>query len=298
MSGRRNWGDEDDDTYLPPAKVSGPDDQGIKTVVEYKFDDQNRKVKVTKKFKVIQQITKTSDGMRQRRSIVKFGDCTGKEVGKVDKDFTMVSHDDLSIDHPNAADKQESFEELWSNVEKGSVISNKWSLKRELGETTEDDYKTKEELGLGGGAGASDDPNRYVPPAMRAGGRENRGAASMDARSQYDHATLRVTNISEDTREQDLRDLFSRFGNVARIYLAKDRETMLSRGFAFVSFHRREDAQSSMDKLNGYGYDHLILKIEWAKPSTKEEGGSAGGGGLSGGFTSGYGKALPQDGQR
>ena len=43
-----------------------------------------------------------------------------------------------------------------------------------------------------------------------------------------------------------------------------------------------------------YGYDHLILKIEWAKPSTKDASG-AGSSGLSGGFVSGYGKALPQD---
>jgi translation initiation factor 3 subunit G len=43
-----------------------------------------------------------------------------------------------------------------------------------------------------------------------------------------------------------------------------------------------------------YGYDHLILKIEWAKPSTKDASG-AGSNGLSGGFVSGYGKALPQD---
>ncbi len=177
-------------------------------------------------------------------------------------------------------------------MEKGSVMSNKWSMKRQMGETNESDYA---DLGEGGAAGGDPaNPNAYVPPAMRGGSRANRGAEAMDARSQFDHATLRVTNISEDTREQDLRDLFARFGNVARIYLAKDRETMLSRGFAFVSFHRREDAQKSMDKLNGYGYDHLILKIEWAKPSTKTDVQSSG---LGGGHMSGYGKALPQDGQ-
>lgn len=42
---------------------------------------------------------------------------------------------------------------------------------------------------------------------------------------------------------------------------------MQSRGFAFVSFFQKSDAESAMQALQGYGYDHLILKLEWAKPS-------------------------------
>ena len=82
-----------------------------------------------------------------------------------------------------------------------------------------------------------------------------------------DTATLRVTNISEDTSEQDLRELFSRFGHIQRIYLAKDKETFRSRGFAFITFHSRKEAAKAMEMLQGYGYDHLILQIEFAKPS-------------------------------
>ena len=88
-SQRRNWGDEEDDSYLPPTSVTGPDADGIKTVVEYKFDEAHRKVKVVKKFKVVQEVTRTSEAMRTRRQLVKFGDATGKPVGVVDRDYTM-----------------------------------------------------------------------------------------------------------------------------------------------------------------------------------------------------------------
>uniref|UniRef100_A0A8C0TVG8 Eukaryotic translation initiation factor 3 subunit G n=1 Tax=Cyanistes caeruleus TaxID=156563 RepID=A0A8C0TVG8_CYACU len=39
-------------------------------------------------------------------------------------------------------------------------------------------------------------------------------------------------------------------------------------GFAFISFHRREDAARAIAGVSGFGYDHLILNVEWAKPST------------------------------
>jgi len=105
-----------------------------------------------------------------------------------------------------------------------------------------------------------------------------------------DLKTLRVSNLSEDTKEADLQELFEPFGGIFRIYLAKDKETFHSRGFAFVSFNRREDGQRAMDALQGYGYDHLILKIEWAKPSAPKDAGSE-----PVQFRSGYGKALAQD---
>lgn len=48
-----------------------------------------------------------------------------------------------------------------------------------------------------------------------------------------DNATIRVTNLSEDTRETDLQELFRPFGSISRIYLAKDKNT----GQSKVSSH-------------------------------------------------------------
>jgi translation initiation factor 3 subunit G len=45
----------------------------------------------------------------------------------------------------------------------------------------------------------------------------------------------------------------------------QDKNTGQSRGFAFVSYKRREDAERAIKTLNGFGYDHLILTVEWSK---------------------------------
>jgi translation initiation factor 3 subunit G len=62
------------------------------------------------------------------------------------------------------------------------------------------------------------------------------------------------------------QELFQPFGQISRIYIAYDRETGESRGFAFVNFVHREDAARAVERLDGYGYDNLILRVEFAAP--------------------------------
>ena len=132
------------------------------------------------------------------------------------------------------------------------------------------------------GAGSSS----YVPPALR-----NREAAGAGERmggkfERDDLATLRVTNVSnqlprivfsctnypmqvsEMAEEQELRDLFERFGRVTRVFLAKDRDTGRAKGFAFISFVDRSDAAKACEKMDGFGYRHLILRVEFARRTT------------------------------
>ena len=102
--------------------------------------------------------------------------------------------------------------------------------------------------------------NSYIAPNSR--NRENK----MGFKPERDNSTtLRVTNLSKNIQEDDVRSLFSQYGKLNRVYLVKDHVTKESRGFAFVSFNLKEEAQSAMDNLRGYGIDHLILKIDWAK---------------------------------
>ena len=84
-------------------------------------------------------------------------------------------------------------------------------------------------------------------------------------RNRDDLPTLRVTNVSEDASEDDLRDLFSRFGKVFRVYIGRDRETGIGKGYAFVSFEDRANAERAMHKVHGMGYDNLILNCQWSR---------------------------------
>lgn len=65
--------------------------------------------------------------------------------------------------------------------------------------------------------------------------------------------------------EGELRDMFERFGRVTRVFLAKDRETGMAKGFAFISFVDRADAVKACAKMDGFGFKHLILRVEFAK---------------------------------
>lgn len=109
--------------------------------------------------------------------------------------------------------------------------------------------------------------------------------------------TLRVSNLSKSVTEGDLNELFRPFGKITKLSLPK---TLLAdgkrevRGFAYVSFEDRSSVEKAIALLDGRGYDHLILKLELAKPALGG-GGGGGGSGLSSGFVSGYGKQLAQD---
>ena len=74
--------------------------------------------------------------------------------------------------------------------------------------------------------------------------------------------------MSEYAEESEMREMFERWGRVTRVFLAKDRETQRAKGFAFVSFSDRGDAAKACAKMDGYGYNNLILRVEFAKKTT------------------------------
>ena len=59
---------------------------------------------------------------------------------------------------------------------------------------------------------------KYVPPSMRPGASGSRSGESMNSRSRDDLSTIRITNLSEDATEPDVKDLVSRFGHTSRVF--------------------------------------------------------------------------------
>lgn len=66
--------------------------------------------------------------------------------------------------------------------------------------------------------------------------------------------------MSELAEEQEMRDLFERFGRVTRVFLARDRETQRAKGFAFISFADRTDASSACEKMDGCMFSSILTR--------------------------------------
>lgn len=97
-----------------------------------------------------------------------------------------------------------------------------------------------------------------------------------------------VGNLSYDTDEQKLRDVFSEHGAVGNIKLLTDRETGRSRGVAFVAMEDWKEAQNAIKALDGTDLDGRPIRVNKAEPKGESRGGGGfGGGGRSGGFGGG-----------
>ena len=81
-------------------------------------------------------------------------------------------------------------------------------------------------------------------------------------------ANIFIGNLDPEVDEKLLYDTFSAFGVILTTpKIQRDPETGNSKGFAFINYHKKDDAAKAIATLNGFGYDHLILNVEWAKPS-------------------------------
>jgi RNA recognition motif-containing protein len=76
---------------------------------------------------------------------------------------------------------------------------------------------------------------------------------------------LYVGNLSFQTTEQGLSDLFAEHGTVDSVSIITDRITGRSRGFAFVEMHEDAEAQAAMEALNGKEFDGRPLRVAEAK---------------------------------
>ena len=76
---------------------------------------------------------------------------------------------------------------------------------------------------------------------------------------------LYVGNLSFETTENDLQDLFEQHGQVSEATLMMDRMTGKSRGFAFVTMPDKPQAEAAMTALNGKELAGRTLTVNEAR---------------------------------
>ncbi len=108
---------------------------------------------------------------------------------------------------------------------------------------------------------------------------------------------LYVGNLSFQTTQQDLEELFGQSGQVESVSIVTDRDTGQPRGFAFVEMATNEEAQAAIKSLDGKEVDGRALKVNEARPKEDRggrgggRGGFGGGGGRGGGYGGGGGRS-------
>ena len=90
---------------------------------------------------------------------------------------------------------------------------------------------------------------------------------------------LYVGNLSFDTSESKLREMFEEHGQVTSAALVMDRDTGRPRGFGFVEFADAASANAALTALNGQNVDGRDLTVNEAKAREPRSGGGGGGGG-------------------
>ena len=91
-----------------------------------------------------------------------------------------------------------------------------------------------------------------------------------------------VGNLSFNTGEDELRQLFEGYGQVDRVSIMTDRDTGRSRGFGFVEMSSNDDGEKAIAALNGQQVGGRTLNVNEARPKAEHGGGGGGGGGRGG----------------
>jgi len=128
------------------------------------------------------------------------------------------------------------------------------------------DYREDRRGGGGGGGGGGDGGYRRPP----------RDIDTM--------TSLRVGNLPFQTQHDDLKILFGKYGDIGDIFLPTDRNTGRPRGFAFVRYQDKRDAEDALDALNGRTFDgrDMRISIDEGRPGGPRGGGDRRGGGRGG----------------
>lgn len=76
--------------------------------------------------------------------------------------------------------------------------------------------------------------------------------------------TIYVGNINYQATEEDLKNVFSEYGEVTSVKIINDRETGRSKGFGFVEME--SGAEKAIEELDGKEFQGRRLRVNEARP--------------------------------
>ena len=85
-----------------------------------------------------------------------------------------------------------------------------------------------------------------------------------------------VGNLSFNTSEDELRQIFETYGQVERVSILTDRETGRSRGFGFVEMTNPEEGDKAITGLNGSQFGGRTINVNEARPKADRPSGGRG----------------------
>nr|QBH74183.1 eukaryotic translation initiation factor 3 subunit G [Eurycantha calcarata] len=276
-----SWADEVEEEgtagLLPPS--TEVINNGCKIITEYKFNDEGKKIKVVRTFKIERVVV--SKTIALRKTWPKFGQSKNDKPGP--NPATTVVAEDVFMQFISSKEEENKQEE--DVMDKLKSVGDKlvkcrkcngdhWTTKCPFRDTELpsgkmlDDKKPSGSTTVGGVGGTVGDDKtkqaKYVPPSLRGDGSKRDGMTNLRLRD--DTTAIRVSNLSDSTTETDLEDLVKPFGPISKLYLSRDKQTGICKGFAYIHFKMRSDAAEAIAALHGHGYDHLILNVDWSKP--------------------------------
>ena len=101
-----------------------------------------------------------------------------------------------------------------------------------------------------------------------------------------------VGNLPHKATEDEVRQAFAEFGEVAEVRLIVDKFSGESRGFGFVEMPSKDEAEKAIEEMNGKEFMERALNVNEARPKVDRGGrggGGRGGGGRGGGGRGGFG---------
>lgn len=79
---------------------------------------------------------------------------------------------------------------------------------------------------------------------------------------------LYVSNLDYAMQDEELKKMFTGYGNVSSAKVIMDRMTGKSRGFGFVEMPDKTEATKAIDSLNGKLLDGKAIRVSEARPKT------------------------------